>query len=396
VRRRIGVVTVGRSDYGIYYPVLTLLQKEPSCDLCLIVAGGHLVKSLGSSVEEIERDGFPIAARVDFLEDDDSAEAVAVSIGRGVVELSKVYTQLKLELLLLLGDRFEMLAAAAAALPLRIPIAHMHGGELTLGAMDDAIRHAITKLSHLHFVAIDEYAHRVRQMGEETGRIFVTGSPVIDSLMQMEPIAKRDLEREIGFPLERSLLITFHPATLEHQNTSQQVGALLEALREFDLNFIFTYPNPDMGRSEIVRQVKAFVDETPRARFFQNLGHRKYHSLQGLVAAMVGNSSSGIVEAATFHLPVVNIGERQAGRFRAANIIDVVADREAIVAGLQRAITPAFRASLSGLVNPYGRGDAARQIVKILMSVNVGPELLRKKFVDLQTTETGERDRLCT
>ena len=378
---RIGVVTVARSDYGIYFPVLRLLQGNQEIDLRLIVAAAHLDPRFGNTIQEIEKDGFSIEARVPMAMGGDSREDVAVAIGTGVREFTSAYGRVLPDILLLLGDRYEMFAAAIAALPLRIPVAHIHGGELTFGAIDDAIRHAITKLSHIHFAATSEYAQRIRQLGEESWRVHVTGSPVIDSIVSLESIPRTELESEIGLDLSRTLLITFHPVTLE-DNNAENISNLLTAVSASGHSLLFTYPNADSHSSEIIRGVRQLVDRTPDARLVPNLGHHKYHSVQKYVAAMVGNSSSGIIEAASFHLPVVNIGTRQAGRVRPANVIDVGYSKEEISRGIERAVSSDFRCSIADIPNPYGDGRAAEKIVSILKSVEIGPALLMKRFVD--------------
>jgi len=377
---RLGVVTVGRSDYGIYYSLLRLLENQDGVDLQLIVAGAHLDAKYGNTVEEIEKDGFQIASRVPMPMRGDSRESVADAIGIGVRELTSVYCKIKPDLLLLLGDRYEMWAAGIAALPMLIPVAHIHGGELTFGSIDDAIRHSITKLSHIHFVATAEYARRVRQLGEEPWRVHITGSPVIDSILSAKPTPRSVLEAELGLDLSRTLLVTYHPVTLE-DNSEGHVKNLLAALSKSGHSLLFTFPNADFGSSEIVRSVKEFVDRNEDAKLVSNLGHHKYHSVQRFVAAMVGNSSSGIIEAASFHLPVVNIGIRQAGRTRPRNVIDVGNSEAEITEGIVKAVSPEFRSSVADLQNPYGDGRAAVRIATVLREVKTEP-LLQKKFMD--------------
>jgi UDP-hydrolysing UDP-N-acetyl-D-glucosamine 2-epimerase len=378
---RVGVVTVGRSDYGIYFPVLCLLQADKEIELRLIVAAGHLDPKFGNTVQEIERDGFPIAARVPMKINGDSRDHVAMAIGVGVQEFSSAYMHTQPDVVLLLGDRYEMISAAIAALPSKIPIAHIHGGELTYGAIDDAIRHAITKLSHIHFAATTEYARRIRQMGEETWRVHVTGSPAIDSIRSFEAISQAELENEFGLDLSRTLLITYHPVTLE-DNDRDTLSNLLAAVSESAHPLLLTYPNADSHNTEIIQRVKEFVATRPNARFVTNLGHRKYHSVQRYAAAMVGNSSSGIIEAATLHLPVVNIGTRQGGRIRGAHVIDVSSSKDAIARGIATAVSPDFRRSIANIENPYGNGRAAERIVSLLKSMQRGQTLIVKRFVD--------------
>lgn len=378
---RVAVVTVGRSDYGIYFPVLRLLRDDQKVDLRLVVAAAHLDPKYGNTVQEIEGDGFSIAARVPMTTRRDSREDIAVAIGAGIQEFTSAYRHIQPDILLMLGDRYEMFAAAIAALPSRIPIAHIHGGELTFGAMDDAIRHSITKLSHIHFAATSEYAQRIKQLGEESWRVHATGSPVIDSILSLESIPRAELEAEIGLDLSQTLLITYHPATLE-AGPAEHITNLLTAVSGSGYNLVFTYSNADPHSSDIMRSIKAFVDKSPNARLIANLGHRKYHNLQRYVTAMVGNSSSGIIEAASFHLPVVNIGTRQAGRLRPANVIDVGESKEEICGGIEVAVSSEFRRSIAKLENPYGDGTAAQKIVSVLKAVEIGPALLMKKFVD--------------
>jgi UDP-hydrolysing UDP-N-acetyl-D-glucosamine 2-epimerase len=380
---RVGIVTVGRSDYGIYFPVLRLLQAEKEVDLRLIVAAGHLDPKYGNTVQEIEKDGFSIAARVPMKMNGDSRADVAMAIGIGVQEFASVFRHLEPDVVVLLGDRYEMISAAIAALPFRIPVAHIHGGELTFGAVDDAIRHAITKLSHLHFAATAEYGRRIKQMGEEPWRVHVTGSPAIDSIQSFDPIPQSELESEIGLELPRTLLITYHPTTLEGDDQSP-LSNLMEAVSGSGCSLLFTYPNADSNSNQIIRSVKEFIASRPNAHFVTNFGHRKYHSVQRYVAAMVGNSSSGIIEAASFHLPAVNIGTRQEGRVRASNVIDVGYSKDAIEKGIAAAISPEFHRSIAEIVNPYGDGHAAERIVSVLKSIQTGSTLIVKKFVDHQ------------
>jgi|SRR5579862_5866382 len=381
--RRIGVVTVARSDYGIYYPLLRAIRDDVECQLCLIAAGAHLSPVFGNTLSEIEGDGFEIQARVAMLLSGDSPEGTAMSMGLGVINFANAYRESQPDLLVLLGDRFEMLAAAIAAVPLRIPIAHLHGGELTQGAMDDSIRHAISKLSHLHFAAAAVYGRRLEQMGEEPKRIFVTGSPVVDAILAEPAIPKDELEKELGARLGNALLVTYHPVTLEHERTEERLSTLLAVLSRFENEVLFTYPNADMGNAVIIDHLQRFAASRPRTHVFVNLGRRKYHSLQRYVGAMVGNSSSGIIEASIFKLPVVNIGDRQMGRLRTPNIIDVPDEAPAIERAIQTALSPQFRESLSQMEHPYGKGDASKQILQTLKTVPLDGSLLKKRFHDL-------------
>lgn len=382
--RTIGVVTVGRSDYGLYQPILRKIQEDPDLTLHLIVSGMHLSPEFGLTLRMIEADGFPVGDRVEMLLCSDTPEGIAKSMGLGTIGFAQVYTRSRPDILLVLGDRFEMHAAALAALPFKIPVAHIHGGEITQGAIDDALRHSMTKLSHLHFVSTEEYARRVIQMGEEPWRVVVSGSPVLDNLHTVTLLKREELAARFGLRLEHPpLLVTFHPVTLEYEQTEWQVRELLEALRAFNLPVVFTMPNADTNGRVIARMVDEFVKGHPSAQLVLNLGTQGYFSMMAVAAAMVGNSSSGIVEAVSFGLPVVNIGSRQRGRVRARNVIDVGYGREEIIKGITRAISAEFRAGLYGLANPYGDGRASEIIVKHLREVAVDRRLVVKEFVDV-------------
>ena len=381
--RTIGVVTVGRSDYGLYVPILRAIQREPTLRLRLLVSGMHLSEEFGLTVKEIEADGFPIGDRIDLPLSSDTPEAVAAAIGVGVAGFARAYATHRPDLLLILGDRFEMYAAAVAALPFAIPVAHIHGGELTQGAMDDALRHSMTKLSHLHFVATHVYARRVRQLGEEPWRVVVSGSPAVDHLRTLRLLPRRDLEAHLGLTLEPPpLLVTYHPVTLEYEQTEWQIQELLEALRPVDRPLVFTAPNADTRHRTIRRAIEQLIRTRPNAVLVDAMGTQRYVSLMALAAAMVGNSSSGIIEAPSFNLPAVNIGTRQHGRLRAENVIDVGYPREEIQRGLATALAPSFRAALRGGVNPYGEGHAAEIIVQQVKEIPLDARLIQKRFVD--------------
>lgn len=380
--RTIGVVTVGRSDYGIYLPLLRRIQDDPDLQLHLIAAGMHLSPEFGLTNQIIEADGFEIAERVEMLLSSDSPEGVAKSMGLGVIGFSQVYARSQPDILVVLGDRFEMHAAALAALPFKIPVAHIHGGEITQGAMDDALRHSITKLSHFHFVAVQEYADRVMQLGESPDRIYVTGAPGLDNVHTVDLLNKDDLLSKFDLQVNETpfLLVTYHPVTLEYEHAEQQVAGLLAALDECGYPLVFTMPNADTSGRLIRQMLLDFVAVHPRSQAVENLGTQGYFSLMKLAAAMVGNSSSGIIEAALFELPVVNIGTRQAGRVRGKNVIDVDYSRDSILAGIQEALTPRFRAALGGYPNPYGDGAASERIVETLKTIQINDDVVVKRF----------------
>lgn len=388
--RSIAVVTVGRSDFGIYRPVLDAIREEPVLELRLIVSGMHLSPHYGLTVEMIEAEGYTVHDRVDMLLASDTPEGVAKSMGLGTMGFAQSYAHSRPDLLLVLGDRFEMHAAALAALPFNIPVAHIHGGELTEGAMDEALRHAMTKLSHLHFTSTEEYARRVIQLGEEPWRVTVSGAPSLDNLKRVRLLNAAEMEKRFGLRIvEPPLLVTYHPVTLEAGQAQFQVDQLLLALEASGLPVIFTLPNADPGNSLIRQAMSAYVEGHANAQAVENLGTQGYFSLMCMAAAMAGNSSSGIIEAASFELPVVNIGTRQGGRVRGRNVLDVGYNHAEILDGIRRAVSPENRAALKGLQNPYGDGQAARRIVERLRDVSLDEKLIIKRFHNLPFSNAG-------
>ena len=391
--RTIAAVTVGRSDVGLYAPIVRAIVDHPGLELSVLAAAAHLAPEFGRTVEELRRLGWPVTEEVEMTLASDSPQAVAKSLGLGVLGFAQAFARSRPDVLLVMGDRFEMLSAVAAALPYNIPVAHVHGGETTRGAMDEAIRHAITKMAHIHFATTREYGRRILQMGEEPWRVHVTGSPAVDNIRATEPMALDRMEERLGIPLSGPfLLVTYHPVTLEYEDTPRQVANLVEALERVDLPTVVTYPNADTAGRAIIEAVNAFVERAPRRRVaVKSLGASMYYGLMSHAAAMVGNSSSGLIEAPSFRLPVVNVGTRQEGRVRAANVIDVGYEADDIEAGIRRALSPDFRAGLEGLQNPYGDGRAARRIVEVLATVDLGPSLVLKGFRDLRHETDGER-----
>jgi UDP-hydrolysing UDP-N-acetyl-D-glucosamine 2-epimerase len=381
--RTITVVTVGRSDFGIYRPVLRAIQEAPDLSLRLVASGMHLAPEFGHTVDAIEAEGFEVAERVEMLVSSDTPEGVAKSIGLGVIGFSQSLARSRPDVLLVLGDRFEMYAAAIAALPFRIPIAHIHGGEVTEGAIDDAIRHSITKLSHLHFTSTQAYADRIIRMGEEPWRVSVSGAPSLDNLAEIEVLGPEALQASLGMHLEQPfVLATYHPATLENQSARAQMDEVIAAVAERDMPVVFTMPNADPGGREVSELIRAFTGGHERVFYVENLGTQAYFSVMANAALMLGNSSSGIIEACSFGLPVVNIGTRQQGRVRGSNVIDVACERAAIIAGINQALDPAFRRQIEGSINPYGGGEASKVIIGRLKGVELGAQLITKRFHD--------------
>jgi UDP-N-acetylglucosamine 2-epimerase (non-hydrolysing)/GDP/UDP-N,N'-diacetylbacillosamine 2-epimerase (hydrolysing) len=384
--RRIAVVSVARSDYGIYRPLLRRIAASETLELMLVAGGMHLAPEFGNTVREIEGDGFPVAARVPMTPARDDPESIAQAMGLGTDRFARVYRELAPDLIVVLGDRYEMHAAAVAAVPFLIPIAHIAGGALSAGAIDDGFRHSMTKLAQVHFVETDVHRQRVVQMGEEPWRIHLTGALNLDNLQDFTPLPTAELKRRFGLafdPADPPLLVTFHPVTREYEETGRYMSDLLAALGQCRDPVLFTHPNADTGGRAIIELIEAFVRETPRAASVPHLGTLGYFSLMHHSAAMVGNSSSGIIEAASFRLPVVNIGARQAGRLAPANVIHCPPERDGIARAIVRATSAEFRAGLQSLVNPYGDGRAAPRMVDVLESLDLDdPRLIQKQFYE--------------
>jgi UDP-hydrolysing UDP-N-acetyl-D-glucosamine 2-epimerase len=381
--RRIGVVTSSRADFGIYRPILREISSDPSLALDIVATGMHLSTTHDYSIEEIQRDGFHVHDTVACSVSTDSPQGMLHALGDAVRGFADLFIRWTPDILMVLGDRFDMYPAALAALPFRIPVAHVHGGEVTTGAIDDALRHSMTKLAHLHFVSTREYAGRVAQLGEEDWRITVCGAPALDNLLQLDLPSDADIARHFGWDSSaKPLLITFHSTTLAFEQAGEQVKNLLAALCSFSGPIVFTAPNSDPGGLVISEAIHAFVATRSNAHFVANLGTRMYFGVMRSAAAMVGNSSSGLIEAASFHLPVVNIGTRQQGRVRGANVIDVGSTQSEIEIGLSRALAPSFRAAIADLENPYYHSGAAKIIVDVLKRTTIDERLTTKPFVD--------------
>ena len=380
-QRTIGVVTGSRADYGILAPLLRAIHEDGALALRLMVTGMHLSPEFGLTIEMIEGDGFPIAERVEMLVSSDTPEGIAKSMGLGTIGFAQAFARHRPDMLVVLGDRFEVHAATLAALPFKIPVAHIHGGELTEGAFDNSLRYSITQMSHLHFVATEEYGRRLIQVGEEPWRVLVCGALSLDNIKTVSLLTREEMESRTGLSLERSpLVVTFHPVTLEYELTEWQVDELLAAVGTIPLPILLTMPNAKTGRSTIARKLNKFVEGRASARLVDNLGTQAYFSFMAIAAAMVGNSSSGIIEAMSFGLPVVNIGTRQRGRTRGANVIDVGYGREEIIAGIHTALSPGFRSRLQGQSNPYGDSRAAEKIVERIKEIALDNRLIVKRF----------------
>jgi UDP-N-acetylglucosamine 2-epimerase (non-hydrolysing)/GDP/UDP-N,N'-diacetylbacillosamine 2-epimerase (hydrolysing) len=379
-RRSICVVTGSRAEYGLLRWILSDLRDASDVDLQLVVTGMHLSPEFGSTVVEIEQDGFAITRRVDSLLSSGTAGGVAKSIGVGVIGMSDAFEQLRPDIVLMLGDRFEIFAAAQACLVHNIAVAHIAGGDTTEGAIDEAMRHAITKMAHVHFVTNPESARRVRQLGEDPSRIYEVGSPGLDHLRRQPLLDRPAVEARLGARLgKRNLLITFHPVTLEDAHGEAQFDALLDALDQLDDDTAlwFTHPNADAGGRAMATKLKTWVEaRSGRARLYTSLGQSLYLSLMAQVDAVVGNSSSGLYEAPSLGVATVDIGDRQRGRLAASSVLHCEPDRDAI----RETIAKAARLDCSGTKNPYGDGHSSERIVKILRTLPPASELIGKRF----------------
>lgn len=378
------MVTGSRADYGLLRWLLEDIRSSPSLELQLIVTGMHLVPEFGLTWRDVTADGFHIDRKVETQMGSDTPVGIAKSIGLGVIGFADAFDQLRPDVVVVLGDRFEIFAAASAAMVARIPIAHIHGGETTEGAIDEALRHSITKMSQLHFVAMQEYRDRVVQLGEDPERVFTVGGLGVDGVVRQRLLDRAELENELGFELgDRSLLVTFHPVTLESLSSAQQMAHLLQALDSLqDTTLIFTMPNADTDGRVIIDLVSRFVQAHPRAHSFTSLGQLRYLSCLQFVDGVVGNSSSALMEAPSFKKGAVNIGSRQRGRIRASSVIDCDADAEAILAALERLYSPEFQRGLQSVTNPYGSGGASSAVVQVLETVPL-EGLVMKSFLDV-------------
>lgn len=384
-RRRIAVVTGTRADYGHMKWMLSDLAANPAVNLMVVAAAAHLSPHHGDTLREIEADGLLVAARVDMLLAGDSPIAVAKSMGLGVIGFAEAFATLKPDLVVLLGDRYEALAAAETAMIMRIPVAHLHGGEATEGLIDEAIRHSITKMAQLHFVAAEPYRRRVIQLGEQPDRVFAFGAPGLDHLTRTKFLDRAQLEQSLGLPLNSPLLlVTYHPVTLSDEDQAAAAHELVSALQTFsDATAIITGVNADPSASAISRVLHDFAAGHPhRIRVFDSLGYLRYLSLVRIADAVIGNSSSGIIEVPALGVSTINIGERQQGRLRSPSVIDCGPQRDEIAAAIAHALSPEGRAVAAAAISAYGQGDASRRIATVLASQPLNG-LLMKQFHDL-------------
>ncbi|MFA5016056.1 MAG: UDP-N-acetylglucosamine 2-epimerase [Methylobacter sp.] len=389
VKRKICVVTGSRAEYGLLYWLMKEIQDDSALELQIIVTGMHLSPEFGLTWKQVEQDGFIIHRKVEMLLSSDTPVGISKSIGLGVIGFADALECLRPDVLVVLGDRFEIFAACQAAMTHRIPIAHIHGGEITEGAVDDAIRHAITKMSHLHFTATESYRQRVIQLGEQPQRVFNVGAPGLDNIFRLQLLDKPQLEQAIGFKLgKRNLLVTFHPVTLENATAASQFGNLLKALDCFDdSHIIFTLPNADADGRVIIGMIEQYRQRFPeRIASFVSLGSLRYLSALKYMDAVIGNSSSGLIEAPAFKIGTINIGDRQKGRLCADSVIHCGPEVDAIVQAFNRLFSEKFQESLKTVENPYGNSGASAKIKELLKSQSLDG-VLKKSFYDLGNGE---------
>jgi GDP/UDP-N,N'-diacetylbacillosamine 2-epimerase (hydrolysing) len=378
--RKICVLTGTRAEFGLLRPVMEAIQQHPDLELQVLVTGMHLEAMFGMSVRAIEGAGFPIIGRVPMHPLEDSGKGMAYAMADGIRGMTKVLSKYRPDILLVLGDRTEVLAGSIAALYLNIPIAHIHGGDVTRGGTDESTRHAVTKMASIHFAATPASAERVRKMGEEDWRIHTVGAPALDTILNVASLSRSKLARRFDLPEDRPwFLVLQHSVTTEPEIAGDQFAETLAALDAFDVEKVFLYPNSDAGGLQIIAQLDRIKGD-PGNHVFATIPHREFLSLMNHCSVMIGNSSSGIIESSSFRIPVVNIGIRQEGRERAGNVVDVAHDRHEIEKAIDHVISDEFMNGLQNIVNPYGDGNASHRIVGVLSTVDLDKRLIQKKL----------------
>ncbi|WP_123377659.1 UDP-N-acetylglucosamine 2-epimerase [Aliarcobacter butzleri] len=385
MKRKICVVTGTRAEYGLLYWLLKEIEADKELQLQVIVTGMHLSPEFGLTYKEIEKE-FKINKKIEMLLSSDTSVGISKSMGLAQISFAESYDELKPDIIIVLGDRYEIFSATSAAMIARIPIAHIHGGEKTEGAFDESIRHSITKMSHLHFTATEEYKNRVIQLGEYPSRVFNIGGMGIENIKRLKLLSKDEFEKSIDFKLNiKNILVTFHPVTLENSTAQEQFKELLDAIDELeDTNIIFTKANSDTDGRIINQMIDEYVAKNfQKSVQFTSLGQVRYLSALQYVDAVVGNSSSGLAEAPSFRIGTINIGDRQKGRIKASSVIDCEPNKDSILKSFEKLYSKDFQESLKTTINPYGDGYASKKIVEILKSVDL-EDILKKSFYDLR------------
>lgn len=386
MKRKIGVVTGARADYGYLKPLMKKIEQSTRLQLLLYATGMHLLKEYGNTIEEIEKDGFRVAKTIDMdVRADNTSFDLAVSIGRGIIGFANAFEQDSPDIVVVFGDRIEPFAATIAATSMNIPVAHIGGGEVGLGDIDDSLRHAITKLAHLHFTSSDQSKERVLKLGEEEWRVFKVGALSLDTILNEKLLSKNDLRKKYNLPDKPLILISYHPVTTEWQEAKRQMRLVVESAIEVankeDTEIVIVYPNAYPGGFQIIRAIKDFVQKNKNIHVFENLLHLDYISLMAISSVFVGNSSSGIIEAPSIGTPYVCVGTRQQGRERAKNVIDVGYRKDEILSGTKRALfDKEFLDTVKKCESPYGDGKASERIVKVLSEINMDKRLLQKEI----------------
>jgi len=383
-KRKICVVTGTRAEYGLLRWLMDGINKSTKLDLQIVATGMHLSPEFGLTYQEIENDGFKIDRKIEMLVSSDSANGIVKSMGLGMIGFTDTLTELKPDLIVVLGDRYEIFTAVTTAMIFRTPVAHLQGGEATEGVIDESIRHSITKMSHLHFVAAEEYKKRVIQLGEQPDNVFLVGGLGIDNIIKLNLLERKDFEKSIDFKLGiNNLLITFHPVTLEENTSAKQMNEILMALKELKhTHLIFTMPNADTDGRIIFKMIEDFVNNHPYAKSFTSLGQYRYLSCIKHVDGVIGNSSSGLIEVPTFKKGTINIGDRQRGRIKAESVIDCKPTAKSVSDAIKKLYSSEFQQKLKTIQNPYGSGGASEAIVKTLENISL-KTILKKKFYNM-------------
>jgi len=382
IKRKICIVTGSRAEYGLLSRLMRLIQEDQELILQVIATNMHLSPEFGLTYKDIEKDGFKIDKKVEMLLSSDTANGTTKSVGLATIGFADAYEDLKPDLLLVLGDRYEILAAVTASLFYKIPVVHLHGGEITEGAYDDAIRHAITKMSHLHFTSTEEYRNRVIQLGEEPNRVFNVGAIGIDNIKHLKLLSRKQLEESINFQFgKKCVMVTFHPVTLESNTAKDQIQNLLQTLQDIDdLRILFTLPNSDTDGRIISQMINQFVEKNKtRSTVFTSLRQLRYLSALQYVSAVIGNSSSGLIEVPSFNIPTLNIGNRQKGRLKAKTVVDCEPTIEDIKKKLLLVLSSNFKDSCMNSLNPYQKKDTAKEILAVIKHFNL-ENLIQKRF----------------
>jgi GDP/UDP-N,N'-diacetylbacillosamine 2-epimerase (hydrolysing) len=391
--RKICVITSTRADFGLLRWVMQEIKDDTELKLQIIATGMHLSPEFGLTYHELEQHGFQIDRKVEMLTSSDTAIGIAKSMGLGMIGLSDAINELKPDIILVLGDRFEIFSAVSTALVARIPVAHLHGGELTMGAFDESFRHSITKMSHLHFVATEEYRQRVIQLGEQPETVHLVGGLGVDCIMRTKLLSRSDLESSLGFKMsKKNLLITYHPVTLGGTTAFDQMQALLNALSSLeDTELLFTLPNADTSGRILTDMICQFVAQHNHAHAYSSLGSIRYLSCIKYFDGVIGNSSSGLLEVPSFKKGTINIGDRQAGRLQAKSVINCLPNTNSIKAALDKLYSSHFQKSLSTVSNPYGKGGASKKIVKTIKSYKI-EGIVKKKFYDIPIASSRDQN----